>query len=252
MAVRLAFVLLLVAFLGGCRLFIVVPANGMVTTKSGAYNCPAGKTCDIAVVDLFFNQTFIAVPDDGLVFQGWRKADRSFCGGSRSDCQLSTARFGESELLLEFLARDDEVFYLSPVFINPDSPELIQLRLSGTWDYLQKWGDCSAIGRVEQFLDNGEVYQTYTPESQRVIGIEPCRYITANQVSSRTVGPIIRVAEEPLSVYEIEDAYRDRTGLEARVAVLSKSQYRVRIPRAGVMETHRYTRFVPDLPGLGL
>ena len=74
--------LILIAFLAitGCKIRIVVPEGGRVTTSSGAYNCTAGKTCDIDVVDIFFDQTFTAQPAQGYDFTGWQKRDRGLCG----------------------------------------------------------------------------------------------------------------------------------------------------------------------------
>ena len=244
MVIRILYVVLLTALLGGCKIFIKVPVNGSVTTESGRYGCEAEKICDVDVVDLFFNEVFIAVPDEGYVFAGWEVADRYFCGGSREGCHLYTLGFEGNELLMTFLAREDEVFYLSPVFVDPDSEEFIQLKLTGTWDYVQTWGGCSATGQIEQFLDNGGLFQTFTVESQRVTGTEPCSHVTAGQLFNRTVGPVISIDEEFLSVYEIEDAYEADTGLQVTVEVLGKSQYRVSIIRDGTPETFTFTRFV--------
>lgn len=253
MVVRIVCLALLAVLLSGCKIFIKVPANGSVTTESGRYGCMAGKTCDVDVVDLFFNQVFIAVPEDGFVFAGWEKADRHFCGGSRENCHLRTSRFEGNDLLMGLLERDDEIFYLAPVFVDPDSEELIQLKISGNWDYVQTWGDCSASGRIEQILNiSGGLYQTYTADSQRVTNVESCRTITAGQLLSRTVGPIITIGGEPLSGYEIEDAYRADTGLRVTVEVISKAQYSVSIMRDGVAETFVFTRPLGDGPTAGI
>ena len=106
-----------------CRLKIIVPEGGNVTTASGAYNCNAGKTCKIDVVDLFFDETFIAEPSKGYKFKSWkkwRKKRRGFCGGSSKPCRLHTPPFEGFPELMSFL-ESDEVFYLKPVFERPDT-----------------------------------------------------------------------------------------------------------------------------------
>lgn len=246
---KILHVVFLALLLSGCKIFINVPANGSVTTESGSYSCEAGKTCDVDVVDLFFKEEFIAVADSGYVFIAWEKADRHFCGGSRENCQLETSAFEGNEVLMGFLAKQDEIFYLSPIFADPHSEEFIQLKLTGTWDYVQTWGDCSAAGQIEQFReDDGGLYQTFTVESERVTDVESCNTIIAGQLLTRTVGPIITIEDSTLSVYEIEDAYRAGTGLPATVEVISKTEYKVSITRDGQVETFTFTRFV-DGPG---
>ena len=77
---RWIYLALLVALpvLGGCKLLIVVPDGGSVTTLSGTYNCPAGGVCEIDVADALFNETFIAVPGPGRSITShagpWRRA----------------------------------------------------------------------------------------------------------------------------------------------------------------------------------
>jgi len=44
---------------------VQVPDNGRVATVSGTYLCEASQTCEIEVVDLMFNETFVAEPAEG-------------------------------------------------------------------------------------------------------------------------------------------------------------------------------------------
>jgi len=125
----LTFVFLSIAFLAipGCKLEIKVPQGGAVRSTDGAYVCEAGQICKIDVVDLFFDQTFIAEPAAGFYFGGWRTRDRYLCGGTTTPCQLSTAAF-EGNPALESILESDESFYLKPIFLLrldcPD-PELV-------------------------------------------------------------------------------------------------------------------------------
>ena len=70
---RCFIVLCAISALTSCKLRIVVPEGGSVTTSSGAYHCAVGEKCDIDVVDFYFDETFAAVPADGYAFKAWRK-----------------------------------------------------------------------------------------------------------------------------------------------------------------------------------
>ncbi len=110
----LAFVLG-ISTLTACKVEIVVPSNGSVTTLSGAYACSAGKICEIQVLDLFFYETFIAEPAAGYKFSHWVKNSGGLCGGDAGPCRLHTSNFSDSPALM-FLLESDEIVYLTPVF----------------------------------------------------------------------------------------------------------------------------------------
>ena len=99
----------------GCRIRVVVPAGGQVETESGSFTCAAGEECEIEVVDLFFEESFVARTDNNHRFLGWKSGERALCKKSRKPCSLSTAAFGEHDFLMRILASDDE-FTLSPDF----------------------------------------------------------------------------------------------------------------------------------------
>ena len=103
-------------FTAGCKIQIEVPPGGQVVTESGVYSCSTGEVCSIDVVDLFFDETFSAEPATGYRFDGWLKRDRGLCGGSDDPCRLLTAGFEGNEVLMGFLERPEEVFYLVPQF----------------------------------------------------------------------------------------------------------------------------------------
>ena len=67
----LAVVFVLVS-IGGCKIVVNMPNTGSVVTESGAYLCEAGQTCEIDVTDIFFDETFIAKPSGGLLFDKWK------------------------------------------------------------------------------------------------------------------------------------------------------------------------------------
>ena len=117
------------ALLAACRLEIVVPEGGKVTTVSGNYECLSGERCVIEVVDALFDETFIGVPDQGYSFR-WQRAPGAFCGGKQTDCRLSTVLFADNNALLGLL-ETDLVLFLKPKFWTADQPEVSGLG-SGT------------------------------------------------------------------------------------------------------------------------
>jgi hypothetical protein len=109
--------------LTGCRVVITVPENGGVTTASGAFGCRykpdwiLGTICSIWISDLNFDEEFIAVPDPGYRFVGWKKEDHGLCGGETASCKIVSGLAKDNEILLELLESDLN-FYLEPVFEN--------------------------------------------------------------------------------------------------------------------------------------
>ena len=121
----LTFFFISAVFLGlpGCKIEIRVPQGGTVQSSDGAYICEAGQTCVIDVVDLFFDETFIAVPAPGYTFSRWKDKDRYLCGGETAPCRLFTADF-EGKPALESIMESDETFFLEPRFIwSPYCPD---------------------------------------------------------------------------------------------------------------------------------
>ena len=102
--------------LSGCRLIIDVPTSGSVTTNSGAYSCGSGNSCTVDITDIFFDETFEAVPAAGFVFEGWKKKHRAFCGGASVPCRLVTSGFEGNAALMALLDDPSELFYLEPDF----------------------------------------------------------------------------------------------------------------------------------------
>jgi len=113
--------------LSGCKVEIKVPQGGTVKSTDGAYVCEAGQICVIDVVDLFFDETFIAEPASGYSFGGWIKKDRYLYGGATTPCRLATAGFEDNPALQDVL-ESDQKFYLMPVFLlklGCPEPELV-------------------------------------------------------------------------------------------------------------------------------
>lgn len=131
--------------LTACKIDVVVGPGGRVVTESGHYACEAGQNCTIDVVDLFFDETFVAEADDRHTFTGWRLDHGYLCGGDLAPCELATAAFEGSDLFLAVLA-SDLTLYLEPEFL--EAPRFQQ-------------DDLTTVGQVidtaEGFLLEGEL-----------------------------------------------------------------------------------------------
>lgn len=101
--------------LAGCKLTITVPEGGRVESESGAWICRAGETCTIDIADVFFDETFLAVADEGYTFTQWRAERGYFCGGTATSCRVFTSLLA-GNAALEALLDADLDFYLQPTF----------------------------------------------------------------------------------------------------------------------------------------
>jgi hypothetical protein len=141
-----------------CKIRVVVPDGGSVTTASGTFSCPSGKTCDIDVLDFYFDETFKASAEEGYTFTSWRKGDRRFCGKDPKPCHLFTTAFTGDwvSAVLPFLESNEEVFYLQPIFkpagdiVSANGKEWLQPDLFGglTWDEINAVcpeGKCAGV-----------------------------------------------------------------------------------------------------------
>ena len=114
-------VIFLTIFLASCRIRVVVPEGGSVVNAAGGFMCASGETCEVDVVDFFFDQTAVAKPEAGYRFKAWAKGDRRFCGGNTTPCRIYTVGLNDNESLAEIMTvffESDEVFYLNPVFVK--------------------------------------------------------------------------------------------------------------------------------------
>ena len=129
-------VLLATLALTGCKLEVRVPPGGSVMTADGSFSCAGGQTCVIEVVDLFFDQTFVAMATQGYRFDGWKAREGYLCGGQEGYCTLSTAQFeGHPELMA--ILESSESFRLEPHFVwapMPPNPQLVISPDPGTGD----------------------------------------------------------------------------------------------------------------------
>ena len=112
--------LLLLFVLTGCKIQIVVPAGGNVTTQSGNYGCDSGETCVVDVVDLFFKESFVAQPEPGYTFVQWKKQHRGLCRGRTGNCPINSSLAERHETFMAIL-ESDTTYYLEPDFGRSDT-----------------------------------------------------------------------------------------------------------------------------------
>jgi hypothetical protein len=153
---------LFATILSACKLEIVVPEGGSVTSTSGGFDCSEGETCTFDVDDLSFSETFTGVGSGENRFLRWKKRKRGLCGGNTTPCELSTAPLASSPLLLAVL-ESDEKFYLEPVFGTSGGDPAVgttpasvcfndDLLTAGTTMEF-RWRQTGSLVEGEQFLD---------------------------------------------------------------------------------------------------
>lgn len=229
--------------LSACKVSIEVPTGGSVSSASGAYDCPENTVCVIDVVDLFFDETFTAVPAEGYQFTEWKKRDRGFFAfETNPSVRLYTSDLEGIPALAAFLETDD-VFYLEPSFQLIPKPE-DSFTLTGTWNYTQREGSCTASGQFFQEVVPGEgVYQTLTEDSVQVQRRgDECSYVYAADFppESRKLGPIDTVLEDGLNRAELDAAYEAFFGLTLDFLVITPNHYRIETPELD--SSWNYTR----------
>ena len=96
---HISFIATIVAVLvviSACKIQISVPKDGKVQSESGSFSCGSNQDCEIEVNDVFFDQTFVAMPNNGYEFEGWKREAFYLCGGST---ESSSAKVHEFRLL---------------------------------------------------------------------------------------------------------------------------------------------------------
>lgn len=110
------FTLLLCQALVACRLDLSAPSSGSIVSESGAFACNAAEVCSIDISDSYFDETFVAVPQEGFEFTGWKREPGAFCGGSVEPCRLETSAFAGNDPLMALLEDPELAFQLKPGF----------------------------------------------------------------------------------------------------------------------------------------
>lgn len=138
-----------IIFCSGCKLSIAPHNVGGVATDSGNYECRTSSWCLFDIVDIFFEETFTAVPGHpNYRFKQWRRMERGFCGGSSGPCALSTTGFAGHDILEAFL-RSDEVFFLTPEFERIGPVETAEIEYPGDGKQVVIDAEGKSIGTIQ-------------------------------------------------------------------------------------------------------
>lgn len=110
-------ILVAVLLLSGCFIRVIPTPGGVVGTKSGNHpDCGVGDACeDIPVVDQFFDEIFVATPDNGQEFVRWILA-KNHMYGCTTDPEVRLYTTGLEDTPLAVYFERDDVFFLSALF----------------------------------------------------------------------------------------------------------------------------------------
>lgn len=110
-------ILLAASVLSACKLAVVAPSGGDVTSASGTRNCAGGSMCEHNISALDFTETFTAVARPGYVFSRWQSGPGFLCGKSvNPSCVLSNAGFPAGNAELDAVLAGGSFAYVMPLF----------------------------------------------------------------------------------------------------------------------------------------
>jgi hypothetical protein len=119
MTTRLIKVLVILSLIGlmtGCKLAIMVPSGGDVTSESQKRNCAGGSLCEHNITDSTFNESFTAIARPGYVFSKWNKGAGFLCGDSTNPtCVISNVGTA-GNAAIEGIIATGQYFYAMPLF----------------------------------------------------------------------------------------------------------------------------------------
>lgn len=109
-------ILAVTVLIAGCKLNLVVPTGGDVTSASGTRHCAGGTVCEFIIANSTFNESFTAVPRPGYVFSKW--ADGFQCGNSTNPvCTINnTGYVMGSNAAVDSYIQSGAYFYAMPLF----------------------------------------------------------------------------------------------------------------------------------------
>ena len=133
---------MLVLMLTSCRLGVSVFEGGDVISASTERHCFEGGTCEFAIDDPLFTETFTATPRYGYEFTRWRAGEGFLCGGSTDPvCDITL----DGSALSQAVVSSGHMGYLMPEFactaVCPERPNFDE------WHWLVEATDAMAEAR---------------------------------------------------------------------------------------------------------
>lgn len=104
------------ALIAGCKLAVIVPTGGDVTSTSGTRNCLGGSICEHNITDTSFNDTFTAVARPGYVFSKWSAGPGFLCANSTNPTCVTTNVGTVGNPFVESVIATGQHFYVMPLF----------------------------------------------------------------------------------------------------------------------------------------
>ncbi len=161
----------LAMLVSGCKVIIEVPEGATVVSESGAYSCPSQQTCTIDLVDVFFDETFVALPEPGYTFMGWSKAKSALCVETLEPCNVTTTLLAGFPELMPLLDSEASML-LSPTIIKNPTITEDDLVVNGSTEPLEEGfrvlGSLAlqAEGSAKQVFDDADLSVTFSEEGE--------------------------------------------------------------------------------------
>ena len=109
--------LTLVGVLAGCKLAVLVPTGGDVTSQSGTRNCVGGSLCEHNITATTFNESFTALAKPGYVFSKWHAGPGFLCADSvNPKCVVNNTTLPFGNAGIDAVIAGDSFYYVMPLF----------------------------------------------------------------------------------------------------------------------------------------
>lgn len=109
-------VLAITGMVTGCKLAVIVPSGGDVTSASGTKNCTGGSLCEHNITAANFNETFTAVARPGYVFTKWSAGPGFRCPNSTNPTCVISNVGAAGNPAVEAVIATGQHFYAMPLF----------------------------------------------------------------------------------------------------------------------------------------
>ena len=113
---RLMTFLAITTLVSSCKLAVMVPSGGDVSSTSGNRNCAGGSLCEFNITDSTFNETFTAVARPGYAFSKWSAGPGFLCANSTNPTCVISNVGSEGNAIVEGVIATGQHFYAMPLF----------------------------------------------------------------------------------------------------------------------------------------
>lgn len=117
--------------LSACKVAVIAPPHGAVSSDDMAFMCLPGNTCEIDVSTFDLDIKLQAIAKPGYRFVHWKGGEHHICPDfTERVCRIRTDNVDANNRELQEMLATDHVFLLAPVFepeATPADPEGIFL-----------------------------------------------------------------------------------------------------------------------------